>query len=339
MGVNFGQYQGHVIMSNAVNAALDRIERAHTQKNADKKWEREMELKEDNSARNAKADTLNNQIRELQLSNLESDKKLAEFKKAQVKKMYADNSLPLFDSEGNLVDNYQDQFKALDEKTSYANILKAAELAGVDLSQEDLRAIQMGGEDLYKQLGLQIDKRFAGMDADEIQSFVDSNTGFGKNVRSMLLGAGTPISADIELGEYLSGGSYGTGNPEINKLDNKWGQAITSGQDYGYSEYNKDKNIHSKLYDDNAKNRRQRDLIADALMRSKNMQKNLALTDDADDLWIDQNAAGEWTIAEDDGMLRGGNDIFEVKIENGVPRIAKKGTNNWTDLSNFKDWD
>ena len=41
MGVNFGQYQGHVIMSNAVNAALDRIERAHTQKNADKKWERE----------------------------------------------------------------------------------------------------------------------------------------------------------------------------------------------------------------------------------------------------------------------------------------------------------
>jgi len=371
MAVNFGTYEGHRLLADAMNKSLDRVVDMHQHKQEVKLQEakqdetkRQFQIQQENwnkqFAEKITNDKLLRRAKELDIERLNRESYLDNYMKDVGLKLYEDVNLnqPItVDDDGNLVvsDNVGDIIDNWMTKSNYGNIMDIANSMAGDygnnkLGIEDIANLSKQTEDYVVHKLTDMKKMFSHLSADEIDDFMAKNPVLKDKLEEYYIDIGAPLTEDQTIGE-----SFKTNKDDDKEEDLSQIFDISSG---GWSGLDGDTQVFegdnqgwgsSDIYFSGKTNvptdraRKDANILLTALQNSKNLEVSGAgegywWADNADDLYLDYDPTNKkFTVTEDDSMFRGKNDVFDVKVENDTAYIYVNGK--WQELGSYIDWD
>ena len=314
---NFGTYEGHRLLADAMNKSLDRA----AQK---KRFEREMELKE----KQFKIDEWNHN-----LAKKEEERKQAvnDYLSGSISK-FTDANLFTTDEFGNLVPR-EDYKATLDDMMQHTDlgymISNDQDGDGVpDLDYEGALLANEKFKDVATQLLFNQSQAFKDMTNDEIDTYFENNKQFAKDYNNYLSSYGLGKRRGVDWSEVIRN----TDDAE-DILDTNWMPAEKLPH--------ADNSISwtSKVTQPSNRNIEDKNVLLAAIKRLREQEDGNWLSDDMDNLWLEHHGGNDWTLGEDDGMLRGVDDNFEVKVEGGKAMIKLKSGDKKGEWVNMNDPD
>lgn len=313
---NFGTYEGHRILSDAMDSTLNRQLKKDQLKVANKKIEGEIALNQ------IKID----EYREDEARRLERERQI---RHNQTSRLSA-NDLVTTDEQGNQVfapdaaqtlQNYNKSFSMANILTGDANNVLTAD----DRQQILNNMTSLAVDDIAALKKLPM---FYGQSEDEIKTTLENNpkiyeqlnfhqmdTGInqGESVQSVLA---NNQSIDSVLGEAMGFGA--SDYVSAASQEKGWGGGIMFKGLPSAKSADKDKYT----------------TILEALRTSKNLEKNKTIPNVSDKMWIEQKGDNEWWVEERDLL---DNDRYRVEFKDGVPYINVDG--NDVRLNEMMDWE
>ena len=355
MAANFGTYEGHRILSQAMNDSLNRVVDIKQNKDANAKWQMEFDEKKinDDILRRVKLADIYKTERQTEV-----DKKVDNIKR----QMYSDvnHDSPLYvDENGNIQQhpNASQIIQSWDEKSNYGNIMDMSmKMEGPTLSMTDIAGISEGSIDYSKHALINQMQALMGQDADTITAYLDKNpnleiafdkfylsqgiardpdnttsgemlVSYGKNAGTNIAGGGLPTDPTVDAlekhtsGDVLSGWGTFTHSPE-------YGSRVGSGAQNTGIYFRSDISDPSKTQNDNV------ELFISAIKNMKKLEQKTG-GDATDDMMIRYGGGNNWSIGEYDKGSK--NDYVDARInpKNGRPQIDINGK--WVYLDTYND--
>lgn len=325
MAVNFGTYEGHRILSDAMKNSVDRVVKHH-------EWKKNFEEQQ-----------LNNKV-------LRDDREMDYLAKKRehegniardnvLKQQYSgvhNNPVLSTNPDGSIVVNpaYKQIMDSWSGVSNYGNILEQ----NPNLRYEDIVKISSQSADFYKHKLSDIQKSFVGMTDDEKNSFMANNPGFAQMYDRLLIDVGMPRQEGQEWSNTINAGA----NPvetetELMNTQPGWG-AEDFAEIWGDTpEWSGGIYFKGNSVEPDAKLKKNTQIVLDAMKAFKDNEKGTKwMNYYTDNMWLTANADGSFRIEEDDF---GHNDIHDVKVENGKAYVRIGGS--WKLLSGTtsSDWE
>jgi len=314
---NFGTYEGHRILSDAMDSTLNRQLEADKLKSYKKKVEGEVALNQ------IKID----EYREAEARRIEKERQIRFNETSRL----ALGPITSFDPEGNLVVN-QGVLDSYNKTFDMANILTGDQnniLTKADRDEILNSATSIGTDDI-----LNLKKQFirSGMSEEDIESFLKNNPSLKQSMDIHKLQTNDPLYAGKTHAEVLAGTedsdpvlsmSKGFGaedHIELSQHMQNWGGGIE----------------FKGLAGANSTDNNQLNILHQALIAGKNAEKGDWSGDKSDTIWIDQNPGGGWTVTENDAT---GNDVYDVYVKDGKAYIKFEGEDKLLNEMKSSDWE
>tara|TARA_R100000655_G_scaffold39518_1_gene74768 strand:- start:1986 stop:3035 length:1050 start_codon:yes stop_codon:yes gene_type:complete len=345
---NFGTYQGHQVLTDAMNNSLNRVVDVWNKKQDQKNWEREFKEKQEN-------DSILRQAKQAEFEKIQRTNNLNKKRDAVLRSVYGDinTSSPFsMGPDGNILvaDNANEILKDWEGKSNYGTIMNLAagldgdEYGGVQLTMDDIATISSQTEDYAKHQLNNIQKMFVGMDADEVTAFFDRHEGLENAFRRYNIDIGNTLPEDEDIGDAIK--DIGSVSSDVDDAF-----SIPSGYSSGeWSDVHADRDewgggIEFKGYTTAPSGDDVDDynLIMAAAKASKDGESGDWAGDYSDTMWIQQSGPDSWTITENDGDVGMGfaDDTYEIILKGkGKDRkvyINFDGTEKL--LSSMESWD
>ena len=332
--VDFGTYQGHTILSNAMKNAVDGVTNAYKTKIQNEQWERNFKEQQEN-------DAILREKAEYQLDSLKKDYLDTQARDSLLRDAYSRDFQPLLeiDSLGNLVpvSNYQQAINNLDIRSDIGSIMNANK----DISYDTAVLTSGNLDNAYKKSILDTRKQFIGMDETAINKWFENNQDFALSYDRALVDAGIP-RGEQTWGETMKFVNESE-SPELDSLglaSKGWGA-----EDYVVMHNDRDGwggGIEFKGFSDpSSTEQKNANIILEALKTSKNNEaEGWAyggdwLGDSSDTIWVDQTQDG-FTVTENDAL---GNDVYEVKVIDGEAWVLTSTGSKMKKLSEMTAYD
>lgn len=310
----WGTYEGHRILSDAMDSTLNRQLEADKLKSYKKKVEGEVALNQ------IKID----EYREAEARRMEKERQIRMNETSRL----ALGPITSFDPEGNLVVN-NGVLDSYNKTFDMANILTGDQnnvLTKADRDEILNSATSIGTDDI-----LNLKKQFikSGMSEEDIESFLKNNPNLKQSMDIHKLQTNDPLYAGKSHAEVLAGTedsdpilsmSKGFGaedHVELSQHMQDWGGGIE----------------FKGLAGANSTDNDQLNILHQALIAGKNAETG---TDESDTIWIDQNPGGGWTVTENDAF---GNDVYDVFVKDGKAYIKFEGEDKLLNEMKSSDWD
>jgi hypothetical protein len=347
---NFGTYEGHKILSQAVNNSVDRVVKARQDKRAEERWQMEFNEK----LKNDKV------LREKAKWDFAKAKKSDAKSRLMVdieKELYGDiNTEDMFTvgPGGNIISNPNTTniLNNWENKSDYGHIrnitdrlLQSGDYGDVDLDySRDISGISSSTADYAKSqlINIQKDLKGSGVTEDEFKAYLDNNSAL-KNAYNRYL-----IDVDGLWDESIAKSLYGQdpGEDDPVKKEMAMAEYFSDDGDYdGYQTIHNDTSTYgggtyfktnkTSLDDDDAEHKK---ILLDAIGTMRDWEVDQGNWWQLDDMWLEQRG-DKWFLGEDDEGIFSVNDYFEVRVsESGTPQV--KIGNSWENItgSSSKKW-
>ena len=339
MAVNFGTYEGHRILSNAMANTVDTVTRGFENKIKNEQWERNFKEQQAN-------DAILREKADYQMKALKKDFESEMAREEYLRNAYTNPNAPVLrrNEAGDLVpvDNYLDAFDTLDRRSDIGSILAANPAMGYDI------AVQTSGnlDEAYKKSILGTRKQFVGMDDEEINEWFARHPEFATAYNKELIDAGIP-RGDTDWAESIRFTDPNAIDSDIDGLGLKskgWGSTEDDGVEIYGDKGGWGGGIYFKGYSNPGRiEKKHGDLILEALKTSKEGEAEGWLYggdwsgDRSDDIWVKQTGDG-FQVTEDDA---GHNDTYDIKMYGDIPWVMNADGSKWKELSSMKssDWE
>lgn len=325
---NFGTYEGHKILSNAMDTTINNVQRAFEHK----------EQKKNNFIARQKAQAnFAAQNKELAANNAR------EGILQQIFRDTSDSPIIQRDAAGNTVvsENYKDILDTWTRKHSYSDYINQTgedtsgkEWSGKDLTYGDMQYINEASTDYAKTKLLGLKKSLSHLNEDQFNEFFKKNEGFSNEVKGYLMELGQSKPEDSEwystfntdsgtgvLANEIKASTYFT--PDGDDADYSGYQKIHGDtSDWGGGTYFKSHTLSPTNKDIGDKK-----ILLQAIenMRNGEIGKNTQL----DDMWLEAQGDGKFSLGEDDSWSP--NDYYEVRVHEGKAQVKVEGQ--WQEMS------
>tara|TARA_R100001198_G_scaffold96719_2_gene88037 strand:+ start:4094 stop:5215 length:1122 start_codon:yes stop_codon:yes gene_type:complete len=364
MAVNFGQYEGHRILTNAMNNALNKVTAAKAYKDQIKQQEFKNQLAQEAHDADIAAhedslltSALNREILE---DNFLTDKK-AENRESLIKDtenqlfegMGGDTSpIKVIDGEITLVPDADKRIQNFMKRSDMGyigdisdSLATANDYGSVEgLSYDEKLNLSNKSIDFAKTQLANMRKELAMKSTEEVEEFFANNKNAERLLRQYAIDIGAPVGQYQSLGNYIKGGDEESSEVKrMMDLGTGWGASRNqpSEQIEKQSGWGGGIFFSSNVDGNNATSTdiRRKNLLINAIKNMKNSNSNfrLGLDDRSDKMWIHQEG-NEWTIEENDAM---GNDKFTVEFDDSSSNAFITVDGKKINLNNLSDdwWD
>jgi hypothetical protein len=368
MAVNFGVYEGHKILSNAMNNALNRIvEKDQFEKKLEletakqDETKRQFGIQQQNWKKQFDEKIINDQIlrnaKKLEIDRLNretyKDKRIDDV----TRHLYGDvnaNQPITVGPDGNLIvaDNASEIIDNWMTKSNYGDIMDISsgltgDYGGNQLSIDDIAKISTNTEGYVAHQLTNIQKMFVNMDEDEIDNFLAKHENLRTSLEKYYIDIGAPLEEDETIGGTIkTGGDDKTADDPLLSPSRVWDPAKDRSTVYDSSAMGwgggNDITFTTSTSVPTSKVRKNTDILLEALYDLKNNEQNTEgwmWADNTDEMELRyDDSSGKWHVEEDDGMFRGTNDVKEVRVYGGKAQV--KIGDEWIDLSgSMNEWE
>tara|TARA_R110000824_G_scaffold17639_2_gene71152 strand:- start:2005 stop:2991 length:987 start_codon:yes stop_codon:yes gene_type:complete len=326
---NFGTYEGHRILSDAMDKTIAETARKQEFKEQQKNNEIARRFK------TAQANEIDLKMKHDAL--VKSGEDLTDRIKKDQSSVYNE---PLFSDDGGFNQNAADIINRTSNQSSplYTEQLDPDKVLTFDQRKE----IEKSSDDPMTQLLKKFQRHYYDKTSQEIDADLYKNPDAEKALHQMLIDKDVNLDG-ATLGQYIrSGGEPTLGDGTIDPAEG-WGQLITVQED--------DKTTGGAIKFEGlqggrtVKSDREKDLLIEALKESKRNEEGTGWFNDMSDNTTIKQTGDGWKIIENDNLFTGGDQIFDIQIVNvnGVDeaQIKNKETGEFQKLSGFtsKDWE
>jgi hypothetical protein len=324
---DFGTYEGHRILSqamdNAVGSVKDAFEFKEQQKNneiARKRAEVQYAAQErENNAAIARQGILQNMFRDV------SDQPIIQ---------KGPNGEPI------IAENFQDILDTWTNQHTYQDYIgqsgtnpQGKDWTGKDLTYADMQYINEASTDYAKTKLLGLKKSLSHLDETQFNQLFEDNPEFANAVEGYLMelgqqkspdedfyetfnqdNASSSIASEIEAASYFTPGDDYDGYMTVHGDTSDWG-----GGTY----------FKSNTLNPTKKDVKEKGILLQAIEDMRNWEVNQGKWSKLDDMWLEASGDGKFMLGENDGWSA--NDYYEVRVHEGKAQVKVNGQ--WQDMS------
>ena len=319
---DFGTYQGHNILSNAMDNAVNSVKQAfefkEQQKNNEIARKRAMASyaaqEKENKAQTAREGILQNMFRDV------SDSPIIQV---------GPDGKPV------VAENYQDILDTWTNQHSYSDYINQAGdgWSGEDLTYADMQYINQASTDYAKTKLLGLKKSLSHLNETEFNQLFKNNPGFANAVEGYLMELGQEKSPDEDFYDVFNqdnASSSLAGEIEASKY-------FTPGDDYdGYmtihgatSDWGGGTYFKSNTLNPTKDDVREKGILLQAIEDMRNWEVGQNKWTQLDDMWLEAQGDGKFMLGENDAWSP--NDYYEVRVHEGKAQVKVDGK--WQDMS------